>query len=305
MTPERRFLIVALGAWTVLPFAACGGSKTGPTPNAPQITCPAAPDPVESLDGSAQVVSFPAPTVTGGQAPLTTSCAPVTGSSFTIGTTTVTCSTSDADARTASCSFKVVVLPQPVLSVRSFVAFGDSITWGEDGTNTASAVGQHVFVQLPQGQRYPDILQQELQARYQQQQVSVQNAGCPGEFLNTLPANTPEFNDKCYGIRQDDPSAVRRFTTIASLHQFDAVLFMEGSNDVNMAAGDSLVLGSAIGSLRTMIDTAKGTGLRVIVATIPPMVPPGIPDRTVGAAIVPTYNDMVRALAAIRVRSAR
>ena len=298
MTPGRRSFFVALGAWTVLPLAACGGSKTGPTPNAPQITCPAAPDPVASLDGSAQVVSFPAPTVTAGQPPLHTSCIPASGSSFTIGTTTVTCTTSDADARTASCSFEIVVLPPPMLSVTSFVAFGDSITWGEDGSNTASAVGQHVFVQLPQGQRYPDILQQELQARYRQQQVSVMNAGCPGEFLNTLPANTPEFNDKCYGIRQDDPSALRRFTTIASLRQFDAVLFMEGSNDANMAAADSLVLGSAIGSLRTMIDTAKGSGMRVIVATIPPMVPPGIPDRTVGAAIVPTYNDTVRALAA-------
>src|SRR5215831_11396661 len=107
MIPKGPYLTIALGVCVVLAHAACGGSKTGPTPttDAPQITCPAAPDPVESLNGSAQAVSFPAPTVTGGQAPLNTSCTPVSGSSFTIGTTSVSCNTSDARARTASCSF--------------------------------------------------------------------------------------------------------------------------------------------------------------------------------------------------------
>jgi lysophospholipase L1-like esterase len=278
-------------------MAACGGSKTAPTPTseAPSIACPVAPDPVDSLDGSAQVVSFPAPTVTGGQAPLTTSCTPVSGSSFVIGTTTVTCTTADARARTASCTFPVVVQPPPKLPVTSFLAFGDSLTWGEDGRDTASALdfGQRVFVQVPQSQRYPDILQQELQARYRQQQVSVMNAGCPGESLS----DPGDFKNNCFGERADDPSAFRRFTSIASLHRWDAVLFMEGSNDADMASGDSRVLPVAIDYLRKMIEDAKGRGMQVIVGTIPPMVPPGALGRAKGAAVVPTFNDMVRALA--------
>jgi len=280
-----------------LAFAACGGSKTAPTPvaAAPQIACPAAPDPVESLDGSAQVVSFAAPTVTGGQPPLTTGCQPISGATYPVGSTTVTCTTNDAQARSATCSFPVVVLPPPKLSAKSFVAFGDSITWGEDGTSPAStnARGQHVFVQLPQGERYPDILQQELQARYKQQMPTVKNAGCPGETLGS----PSEFNAECFGARMDDPSAYRRFLTVAGLKQFDGVLFMEGSNDVDAAAGDSTVLPVAVSYLQKMIDVAKSSGMKVVVATIPPMVPPGADGRAKGYAIVPTYNNMVRALA--------
>jgi lysophospholipase L1-like esterase len=254
-----------------------------------------APDPVESLDGSAQVVSFPAPTVTGGQPPLTTGCQPASGATFPVGSTTVTCTSNDAKARTATCSFPVVVTPPPKLSATSFVAFGDSITWGEDGTNTSSTrvLGQRVFVQLPPGERYPDILQQELQARYKQQMPTVFNAGCPGEMLSAPGV----FNPECYGARMDDPSAYRRFLTVASLKKFDAVLFMEGSNDVDAAAGDSTVLPVAVSYLQKMIDAAKSNSIKVVVATIPPMVPPGADSRAKGYAIVPTYNDMVRALA--------
>ena len=72
---------------------------------------------------------------------------------------------------------------------------------------------------------------------------------------------------------------------------------MEGSNDVNTAAGDSTVLPTAITYLRQMIEFAKSNGMRVMVATVPPMAPPGIPARTKGSSIVPTYNGMVRAAA--------
>jgi lysophospholipase L1-like esterase len=292
---KRPAVYAALGVCAGL--LACGGhGSTAPTSNAPSIACPVAPPPAESLDGSAQPVSFAAPTVTGGQAPLTTTCLPTSGSAFTVGTTTVTCTTSDAQARTASCTFPVVVQPPPVLPVTSFLAFGDSLTWGEDGRAAASAnaLGQHVYVQLV-GQTYPDDLQSELQARYKQQQVSVTNAGCPGETLS----DPGRFIDKmnCRGIRADDPSAFRRFTSLASLHQWDAVLLMEGSNDVNLASGDSTVLPVAVGYLRQMIEAGKANGMRVIVATVPPMVPPGAFSRAKGAAVVPTFNDQVRALA--------
>jgi len=204
--------------------------------------------------------------------------------------------TSDAHARTASCTFPVVVQPPPVLSVKSFLAFGDSITWGEDGRATASAaaVGQHVYVQLV-GQTYPDDLLAGLQARYQQQQITVKNAGCPGEALSDPGSYSEKAN--CPGIRKDDPSAFRRLTSLVSLHQWDTVLLMEGSNDVNLAAGDSTVLPVALGYLQKMIEAAKGGGMKVIIGTLPPMVPPGAFDRAKGSAIVPTFNDQIRALA--------
>jgi lysophospholipase L1-like esterase len=179
--------------------------------------------------------------------------------------------------------------------VKSFVAFGDSITWGQDGTNSSvNAVGQHVYVQLV-GQTYPEVLSAELQARYRQQQVSVKNAGCPGETLST----PGDFDDmkNCLGIRADDTSALARFTSIVSLHQYEVVLLMEGSNDVNDAPSDSKAIPTAIGYLQQMIDVAKANGMKVILATIPPMVPPGLPTRTVGASFVSGYDDRIRALA--------
>ena len=297
MSLNRFWFLTALGVCAGV--VACGGHRsTGPTQSAdpPSIACPIPPPPVESLDGSAQPVSYPAPTVSGGQSPVNTSCLPVSGSAFPIGTDTVTCTTSDARARSATCTFPVVVEPPPVLTVKSFVAFGDSITWGEDGTSAASIFpeGQRVFIQLPQDERYPDILQQELRARYQQQQqLSVKNAGCPGEELS----KPGVFNPSCFGERADDPSALARFNSIVSLHQFDVALFMEGSNDVNDAPGDSKAIPTAVGYLQKMIDLAKANGMKVIVATIPPMVPPGIASRTLGASFVPTFNDQVRGLA--------
>ncbi len=294
---SRTSLAAMLGV--CLGLVACGGSGgTGPTQvvAAPQIACPVAPDPAESLDGSAQPVSFASPTVTGGQAPLTTSCSPASGSKFPVGTSTVTCSTSDARAQAASCTFPVVVLAPPKLPATSFLAFGDSITWGEDGRDSGSAaLGQpRIFVQLV-GQTYPDVLQSELRARYTQQQVTVTNAGCPGESLS----DPGIFSDKanCPGARADDPSAFRRFTSLAATHQWDALLLMEGSNDVNIASGDSRVLPIATGYLQQIVSAATANGMRVIVATIPPMVPPGADNRAKGYQVVPTYNNMVRSLA--------
>jgi len=183
-----------------------------------------------------------------------------------------------------------------VLSATSFLAFGDSLTWGENGlaTATAAALGQHVYVQLV-GQTYPDDLLADLRARYKQQQISVTNAGCPGESLS----DPGTFNDKmnCLGIREDDPSALRRFTSLLSVHRWDAFLLMEGSNDVNTASGDSKVLPVAVQYFRQMVQAAKGSGTKVIVATIPPMVPPGLFDRAKGYAIVPTFDDQIRAIA--------
>jgi lysophospholipase L1-like esterase len=288
---DRSFFIV-LGA--VMMLAACGGSPTAATTSVtdpPSIACPIAPAPVESLDGSVMPVTYTAPVVTGGLAPINTSCLPISGSSFPVGTTTVTCTTSDARARNESCTFPVVVQPPPTLSTASFLAFGDSITWGEDGRDAANltATGQHVFVQLV-GQTYPDALQAELKARYRLQSPPVANWGRAGETLSD------GLSSDCQGGPPEQSGAYVRYTQAVSSGRYGALLLMEGSNDVDGAPGDSCLLNKAIGVLRRIADDAKSRGIQVILATIPPMVPPGVASRTKGYQVVPTYNDMVRAL---------
>ena len=51
--------------------------------------------------------------------------------------------------------------PPPKLSVTSFIAFGDSITAGEDGQNPAALANPHIFVLLPDAEQYPSVLQAE------------------------------------------------------------------------------------------------------------------------------------------------
>src|SRR5262249_56427239 len=69
------------------------------------------------------------------------------------------------------------------------------------------------------------------------------------------------------------------------------------SKDVRADAGHWRVLSTAIACLRQMIEVSKSNGMKGMVATVPPMVPPGIPARTKGSSIVPTYNDMIRTAA--------
>src|SRR4249920_1169466 len=125
--------------------AACGGPTT-PTsvpkpvpviPDPPKITCPAS-QTAQSVDGGPTLVTFSPPGVLNGETPVTTTCTPATGTAFSIGQKTVTCSATDALQRTDSCSFVVTVLSPPKLSTTSFMSFGDSITAGEDGQNSVA-----------------------------------------------------------------------------------------------------------------------------------------------------------------------
>ncbi len=85
-------------------------------PPSPVIACPAAQSATSST-GQAVSVSYPLPTVTGGVAPVTTACSPVSGSAFALGTTSVACAATDALQQSASCTFAVsvaaAVVPPP------------------------------------------------------------------------------------------------------------------------------------------------------------------------------------------------
>ena len=238
--------------------------------------CPA-PVSLVSPTGQPQTMVYGTATATGGTPPTTVSCSPASGTTFPIGSTTVTCTATDSVRRTNACTFGVTVIAPPSLQLTSFLAFGDSITWGEDGTNaaTSSITKVRPFVQLAAPDTYPGALQAELAARYTAQTPKVQNAGLRGEAVT-------------------DSTTFPRFVGYTSTGQYNAVLLMEGANDLSRQINSSAMAG-----LGRMIDDAKGRGMRVFLATIPPENPFGCcPDRGVESGLVAPFNDQVRALAA-------
>lgn len=222
------------------------------------------------------------------------SCTPPSGALFPIGTTKVTCTAVDARQRTDSCSFNVVVQTIPVISLTQFVAFGDSITWGEDGDPLVSCGSNNnsspfslgpirIRQRVATNSQYPMALQLKLAARYltQAAQISVINEGNPGE-----PAGAP--------------STLTRFLQVLNSTRSQAILLMEGTNDIfygDPAGVDIAINGNPPGSsgLSAMVSVARGRGLRVFLATVPPMVPGGA--RACGNRLVVPLNDRIRALA--------
>jgi lysophospholipase L1-like esterase len=256
-----------------------GPGVTPPPIDPPTVSCPD-PQTLTAPDGIALSFSFETPTAEKGTPPVTTTCSPPSGSSFPVGATTVTCTATDAVQRPAACTFLVTVKAPPHLLLTRFVSFGDSITWGEDGTNPPTTLTMpgwvHQNVRIPASQQYPDVLQQELAARYTLQTPQVVNEGKQGEEARN-PATPPRFSNALSG--------------------HDVVLLMEGSNDVNNQ--DATILPASIANLRQMLDNAKGRGLRPYLATIPPQNPNGCcPRRGLGAGLVPGFNDQIRSLAA-------
>jgi lysophospholipase L1-like esterase len=292
-TLSRRFWVFSAGlAVNAIVLAACAGPATPtqvphsvpPAADPPKITCPAA-QTAQSLDGGATNVTFTAPTAVNGQPPMTTTCTPPAGSAFSVGQTTVTCTVTDALQRTATCLFPVTVLNPPKLATTSFLSFGDSITYGEDGQNSVSSSVSimssrfHPSVQFPLAQQYPQELQQSLVDRYKTQLPTVKNEGQRGEAAG-------------------DPAALVRFMGLTSKRQYSVILIMEGSNDIFY--GDASQEPFAINGLRQMIRNAKGLNIRPYLATIPPMNPTAcnpVCRGRAGWSLVSGFNDNVRTLA--------
>ncbi|HZM87895.1 MAG TPA: HYR domain-containing protein [Blastocatellia bacterium] len=75
----------------------------------PVITCPGNVSVLPQTGQTSAVVNYPAPTVADNLPGVTVSCLPPSGSSFPLGSTTVTCTATDAGGNRASCSFTVGV----------------------------------------------------------------------------------------------------------------------------------------------------------------------------------------------------
>lgn len=186
-------MVVALAVWS----SACG-SPTDPTPQpgAPTIACPANIT-VRGVPGGTQAVMYPAPTVTGGAPPVTTTCTPASGASFSVGTASVSCTAADASARQAQCSFTVTITPL-LVSVTKYVAFGDSLTEGQNGR---SGLRGERFIDTPNA--YPTKLQSMLNVEYPGQGITVPNYGHGGQ-----PVGDGANNDLEIALAKEKPGAL-------------------------------------------------------------------------------------------------
>jgi lysophospholipase L1-like esterase len=279
----KRFAV----AITCALLAGACASSTSPTPppvieDPPKISCPAS-QTIQLTSGTSTAVTFPSPTFVKGKPPVSTSCSIQSGAVLGIGTTTVSCTATDVLQRADACAFAVTVLAPPMLTVTRFLAFGDSITAGEDGVDggpptgglcqpvVTSTAGVHQRVILPDAQTYPGQLQTELSARYPTQSPTVVKRGCPGESVT-------------------GPNTRPRFDALVSSGQYDVVLIMEGSNNLESPTSSDPV-GTAAVALRLLVGDAKSVGIRPLLATIPPMSAAG--RRGGGATLVPLLNERI------------
>ncbi len=79
----------------------------------PVITCPADITVFNDSGSSGAFVNFPEPIVSDNCPGVMAVCTPASGSFFPPGTTTVTCTATDASGNTSSCSFNVMVVVDP------------------------------------------------------------------------------------------------------------------------------------------------------------------------------------------------
>jgi lysophospholipase L1-like esterase len=252
-----RGLARAASAAIIVLFAACDKqSPTAPctdcTPPVDNvaITCPSDVTATAPTFSSASMpVPYPNPTVTGGTPPVTSTCSPASNSSFSVGKTTVTCTAVDSINRQAVCSFGVTVQlpPAPKLQVTSFMAFGDSLTAGDNGINEVPGY-------IDTGFEYPTYLQDMLVARYQPQTPRVVNRGQNAETAYEGSQRLPGELDS---------------------NRPDALLLMEGVNEFFGLSGSYRQNGPPVVAnvkqyLRWDIEQAKGRNVKVFLSTLPP-----------------------------------
>ncbi len=149
-----------------------------------------------------------------------------------------------------------------MLGVTRILAFGNSLTAGVLSGRSVSG-----------GRSYPAQLEQRLRSAYRAQSIGVFNEGVPGE---------------------EAVEAMRRLVSAMSRHQPEAVLLMEGTND--LAYPDDRIA-AALYAMDRMVQQVQSAGAAPVLATLPPI---RASTRGVHAARVPAFNDGLRAVAAAR-----
>ncbi len=213
-------------------------------------------------------------TTVGGASPVTTACVPPSGSIFSVGSSTVTCTATDNRQRTDTCTFSITVTAPPRILATKFVAFGDSMTAGEV---VSEGSGAFRTLRVDPAKAYPADLQRNLANRYttQAQSIVVENQG------RSLEKAT---------------DGASRLRGLLSRNAYDVVLLMEGAND--LADRDWRLALDGLAAMRSMVQSAKNSGARVFLATLPPESPAGnCPNRGLSYTLVLPYNDGLRDIA--------
>lgn len=254
--------------------AACDDSPTSPSSGF-TLTCPA-PVSVQTTTATT-AVTFPAPTATGGQAPVTTSCTPASGSAFPAGTTIVNCQATDARSQTATCRATIIVVRLPTLDGTRLVAFGDSITAGEVTVPIGSLSDTHAIVPMivVPSASYPSRLLPQLQARYSTQagQIVMVNEGRSGESA---------------------VSGVPRLGQVLANGNYQVLLLLHGYNDLLGAGATAIPRVSR--ALDDMARDGRARGLAVYLAMLTPPIPGR--SRSIPDSVIRQMNDEVRVIAA-------
>jgi lysophospholipase L1-like esterase len=289
--PSSPALFACALAALALAAASCKDSPTQPPVCSGPECAPVPPLSIQcgegvSLTTSAHTVTsssalYPSPSVTGGTQPVSLTCSPESGSTFLKGETPVTCTATDAIQRQATCSLTVSIEvpapPIPVLKGTKFLAFGDSLTQGNNGCNDLDCDNLAAPQVIDVGYEYPTILKQLLAARYTSQTITVIERGAGGETAET----------GSYEL----PGAL-------ATHRPDAVLILEGVNDFHPSNGPRRTAW-VVGSLRTMVRAAKNAGAQVFLSTLPPEIEDaGKVRRYWGLPYLDEVNPMIRDLAA-------
>jgi lysophospholipase L1-like esterase len=249
-------------------------TATSPTPPAPPvaaapaITCGDAIAVTASGNDGARV-TYPLPQNQGGEGAVTISCTPSSGEMFPVGTTQVECKITDALSRSASCSFAVNVTPAPKLRLTRFLAFGDSLTAGEQVVPGTADVETRANPETA----YPAVLARLLQARYASQNIVVVNRGKPAEQ-----------SARALGRFADDILAISP----------EAVIILEGVNDIIVAENAGAGIDAAEQGVSALAAHARNRRLRTFLVNLPPTKPG---RRRVPISLITAFNDRLRVIA--------
>jgi lysophospholipase L1-like esterase len=219
-------------------------------------------------------VVYGTPTVANGAPPVTIVCTPASGAIFPTGPTTVTCTATDNQQRTDSCTFGITVNVPPKISATRYVAFGDSMTAGEI---VSEGSGFSRTLKVVPEKAYPANLQKDLANLYttQAQSIGVANQGKVGESA---------------------VDGAVRLRSVLSGSSYEVLTLMDGAND--LGSRDWQLAQQGLNAIRTMVRDAKSRGLKVFLGTLPPQNKAGCcPQRGLAEDLVPVFNDSVRGIA--------
>jgi lysophospholipase L1-like esterase len=251
--------------------AACGGPTvctncTSPPP-ALEISCPSDVT-IAGAPPAGQTVTYASPVTTAGTPPVTSTCSPASGSVFPVGATSVGCTAHDAIGQSAVCSFHVTLTTSHLGAMR-FVAFGDSITAGENGIpagdpNPVNCGPVSASAPLATQRAIPEFI--DVTKSYPTQLLGLLNARFVGEAFVMI-------NEGLRGELAAD--GVRRLSPcVFQIDRPDVLFLLEGINDLigfNYDPSQSQSQG-IVNDLSSDASAARSAGVSfVFVSTILPV----------------------------------